>query len=403
MLSEIKNCRICKSSDLKNILDLGNQPPANSLHKKNEKIKKFPLKVIFCNKCETSQLSVSLSPKFLFSKYFWVTATSSTAKKHSQKFYKLTSRYIKKNSTVIEVASNDGTFLKPFLKRKHKVLGVDPAKNICKIANLDGIKTIPEFFSEKTSIKIKNKYKNVDLIFARNVIPHVKNIHSVVKGISNLANDESIVAIEFHYSKDILNELQYDSIYHEHLFYFTIKTISNLISKYNLYPFDVFSSPISGGSLVLIFSKKKLKKKILLKKKEQDEEKNNLNKITKWKIFAKKSKIHAQKFKLDILTSYKANGKLFGYGASARSSTLLNYCKLSNKHIDFIIDQNPLKQNLYTPGTNIPIQSIKDVSKNLVNKNMVLLAWNFKDEIVKIMKNINFKNKIILPIKKKWK
>ena len=403
MISEIKNCRICKSPDLKSILDLGNQPPANSLHKKNEKIKKFPLKVIFCRKCETSQLSVSLSPKFLFSKYFWVTATSSTAKKHSQKFYNLTSKYIKKNSTVIEVASNDGTFLKPFLKEKHKVLGIDPAKNICKIANLDGIKTIPEFFSEKTSIKIKKKYKNVDLIFARNVIPHVKNIHSVVKGISNLASDESIVAIEFHYSKDILNELQYDSIYHEHLFYFTIKTISNLFSKYSLYPFDVFSSPISGGSLVLIFSKKERKKKILLKKMEKYEEKNNLNKIIKWKIFAKKSKIHAQKFKSDILKSYKTNGKLFGYGASARSSTLLNYCKLSNKHIDFIIDQNPLKQNLYTPGTNIPIRSIKDSVKNLANKNMVLLAWNFKSEIVKIMKNIDFKNKIILPIQKKWK
>jgi hypothetical protein len=400
MISEIKHCRICKSNDLKNILNLGSQPPANSLHKKNEKIKKFPLKVVFCGKCKTSQLSVSLSPKFLFSKYFWVTATSSIAKKHSQKFYNLTSKYIKKNSTVIEIASNDGTFLKPFLKKKHKVLGIDPAKNICKIANLDGIKTIPEFFSEKASVKIKKKYKNIDLIFARNVIPHVKNIHSVVKGISNLASDKSIVAIEFHYSKDILNELQYDSIYHEHLFYFTIKTISNLFSKYNLYPFDVFSSPISGGSLVLIFSKKKNKKKKILKKMEKDEEKDNLNKIAKWKTFANKSKIHAQKFKSDILKSFKINGKLFGYGASARSSTLLNYCKLSNKHIDFIIDQNPLKQNLYTPGTNIPIRSIKDTFNNLVEKNMVLLAWNFKDEIIKIIKKTGFKNKIILPIKK---
>ena len=136
---------------------------------------------------------------------------------------------------------------------------------------------------------------------------------------------------------------------------------------------------------------------------EKNEAKNGLNKIIKWKMFAKKSKTHAQKFKSDILKSYKINGKLFGYGASARSSTLLNYCKLSNKQIDFIIDQNPLKQNLYTPGTNIPIRSMKDSIKNLANKNMVLLAWNFKDEIVKIMNNIAFKNKIILPINKKWK
>lgn len=401
MASEIKSCRICKSKNLKNILDFGKQPPANSLHKKNEKIKKFPLKLVFCKKCNTSQLSVSLSPKFLFSKYFWVTATSKTAKKHSQKFYNLTSKYLKKNSMVLEIASNDGTFLKPFLKNKHKVLGIDPAKNISKIANLSGIKTIPDFFSEKISLRIKKNNKNIDLIFARNVIPHVKNIHSVVKGISNLANEKSIVAIEFHYAKDILNELQYDSIYHEHLFYFTIKTISGLFERYNLYPFDVFKSPISGGSLVLIFSKKKKKEKKLLVKIKKDEKKNKFNSLQKWKIFSKNSKKHAQKFKSDVLNLYNINGKLFGYGASARSSTLLNYCKLNNKYIDFIIDKNNLKHNLYTPGTNIPIKSINNSIKDVYSKDMVLLAWNFKDEILQIMKKIKFKKKIILPIKKK--
>ena len=401
MASEIKNCRICKSKNLRSILDLGKQPPANSLHKKNEKIKEFPLKLVFCCRCSTSQLSISLSPKFLFNKYFWVTATSATAKKHSQKFYNLTSKYLKNNSTIVEIASNDGTFLKPFLKNKHKVLGIDPAKNIAKIANLEGIKTIPDFFSEKTSLKIKKKNNNIDLIFARNVIPHVKNIHSVVKGISNLASNKSIVAIEFHYAKDILNELQYDSIYHEHLFYFTIKTISNLFEKYNLYPFDVFKSPISGGSLVLIFSKKKRKEKKLLIKLKKDEEKKKLNTLKKWKIFSKKSKIHAKKFKFDILKSFKNNGKLFGYGASARSSTLLNYCKVSNKHIDFIIDKNTLKHNLFTPGTNIKIKSINNSIKNIYKKDMVLLAWNFKKEILNIMKKCKFKNKIILPINKK--
>lgn len=403
MISQIKNCRICKSSDLKDILNLGNQPPANSLHKKNEKIKKFPLKLIFCSKCKTAQLSVSLSPKFLFSKYLWVTATSSTANKHSQKFYDLTSKYLNKKSLIVEIASNDGTFLKPYLKKKHKVLGIDPAKNISRKANLEGIKTIPKFFSEKTSEEIKKKYKNIDLIFARNVIPHVKNIHSVAKGISNLANEKSIVAIEFHYAKDILNELQYDSIYHEHLFYFTIKTISNLFSKYNLFPFDVFTSPISGGSLVLIFSKKKLIKQNLLIKMIKNEKKNKLNSIKKWKQFSKKTKIHAKKFKKDILKSYKKDGKLFAYGASARSSTLLNFCKINHKYIDYIIDKNPLKHNLYTPGTNILIKDLTRSNKDLLKKNMVLLAWNFKDEILKVLKKKGFKNNIILPIKKIWK
>ena len=401
MINEIIKCRICNSKELKFILDLGKQPPANNLHKKKNKIKKFPLKLLFCIKCSTAQLSISLSPKSLFSKYFWVTATSATAKKHSIKFYNSTSKYLKKNSVIFEIASNDGTFLKPFLKKKHKVIGIDPAKNISKIANLEGIKTIPKFFSEKVSLNIKKKYKNIDLIFARNVIPHVKNIHSVIKGISNLSNNNTIVAIEFHYAKDILKELQYDSIYHEHLFYFTIKTISNLFKKYNLHPFDVFTSPISGGSLVLIFSKNKRKEKKLLLKLKKQEDKDKLNNINRWKIFSKNSKKHARRFRNDVLKSYNANGKLFAYGASARSSTLLNYCKLSKDQINFIIDKNPMKQNLYTPGTDIPIRSIKNSIKDIFNKNMVLLAWNFRQEVIKTMRKLGYKKRIILPIKKK--
>ena len=132
-----------------------------------------------------------------------------------------------------------------------------------------------------------------------------------------------------------------------------------------------------------------------------DEKKNKLNNVKIWKIFSKKVKSHAKKLKKEILNSYKLNGKLFGYGASARSSTLLNYCKLSNKQFSFIIDQNKLKQGLYTPGTNIVIRSIKSSSRDIFNKNMLLLAWNFKDEILKKIKNIGFKGKIILPIKKR--
>ena len=133
----------------------------------------------------------------------------------------------------------------------------------------------------------------------------------------------------------------------------------------------------------------------------RNEKKNKLNNIKIWKIFSNKVKSHAQKLKKDILTSFKFKGKLFGYGASARSSTLLNYCKLSNKQISFIIDQNPLKHGLYTPGTDIIIKSIKGSVGNINEKHMILLAWNFKDEILKKMKKIGFKNKIILPIKKK--
>jgi hypothetical protein len=396
---KISSCRLCDSNSLVKIIDLKDQPPANSLHKKKEKIKKFPLIVLFCKKCSTSQLSVSLDPKYLFKKYFWVTATSSTAKKHSLFFFKKMSQYLKKSSNIVEVASNDGTFLDPFKKNGHTVLGIDPASNIAKMANSKGIKTIAKFFNYELSKSIKKKFKDNKIIFARNVIPHVTNIHSVVKGISNLANKKSIVAIEFHYSKDILLDLQYDSIYHEHIFYFTIKTISTLFKKHNLHPFDVFKSPISGGSLVLLFSKEKIEKSNLLKKMEFDEKKLKINSLKKWEIFGKKSLLHANKFKNEVIKNLSNNNKIFGYGASARSSTLLNFCDLNDSKIDFIIDQNSLKQNLYTPGTNIPIYSFQKVEKKIKNMKMVLLAWNFKNEIVKYMKSKKFKNKIIIPLK----
>lgn len=401
MLNQIKKCRVCFSPKLVDILDLGYQPPANNLHKNEKKQKKFPLKLIICKKCKLAQLSISLSPKKLFNNYFWVTGTSNAAKEHAKIFYDHTSKFIKKNNTILEIASNDGTFLKPFLIKKYNVVGVDPAKNISKLANKMGVKTIPHFFSNNLAKSIKKKYKNFSLIFARNVIPHVKNINSVVKGVSKLSDKDTVVAIEFHYAKFILKELQYDSIYHEHLFYFTIKTISQLFKKYNLYPFDVILSPISGGSLVLLFSKKKLKKTKELKNYVRQENAAKLNQIATWKKFSIKSKLHSNKFKNDIIKAFQKRGKLFGYGASARSSTLLNFCNLNQNYFEFIIDKNPLKHSFYTPGTNIKIVSIKDVKNKIKDKHMVLLAWNFKKEVVKFMNKNNFKNKIILPIKKK--
>lgn len=400
MNNDIKKCRLCNSKSLVKIIDLKDQPPANSLHKKNEKIRKFPLILLFCKKCSTSQLSISLDPKYLFKKYFWVTSTSSAAKKHSSFFYKKISKYLKKKSNIIEIASNDGTFLEPFIKNGHSVLGIDPATNIAKVANSRGIKTIAEFFNYNLSNRLKKKYKDNSVIFARNVIPHVKNIDSVVSGIANLANKKTKVAIEFHYSKNILLDLQYDSIYHEHIFYFTIKTISILFKKYGLNPFDVFKSPISGGALVLLFSKEKIKKSTSLKKMEFDEKRLKINLLEKWKTFGKQSLLHADKFKHDIIKNLSNNNKIFGYGASARSSTLLNFCDLDNEKIDFIIDQNPLKHNLYTPGTNIPIYSFKKAKNKIKNMKMVLLAWNFKKEVINYMKSNKFKNKIIIPLKK---
>ena len=395
---KIYSCHICKNK-LSIILDLNKQPPANSIFKK-KKPKSFPLILSFCKTCCLLQLTEYPSKKYLFKKYFWVTGTSKGANNFSKTFYKKLSKFLKAGSNIFEIASNDGTFLKEFKKNKHNILGIDPAKNISKIANSKGIKTIPDFFNYKKSIEIKKKFQP-DLIFARNVIPHVSNLKSVARGISNLCNDNTKVAIEFHYAGNIYKELQYDSIYHEHIFYFTIKSLSKIFNEFGLYPRDLFVSPISGGAIVLIFSKTQKIESSILKKFIKYEKKIKLNNVNTWKKFSKKVKIHKANFKKLIFEKFKAKGKMFAYGASARSSTLLNYTKIDNRYIDFIIDQNKLKEGYNTPGSNIKILTFKKVSSIIKNyQSMILLAWNFKDEITKFLLKKKFKGEILIPFKK---
>ena len=397
----ITSCRICNSNEIEQFLDMGPQPPANSLRAhKDADIPLIPLRLLFCPKCKVVQLGESVDPEYLFSKYVWVTGTSKGAKHHSKFFFQeLSKRNKKVNSKVLEIASNDGTFLKQFKDAGDKILGVDPAKNIAQIANDNGIPTISEFFSESFAQKLKIEKEGFDVIFARNVLPHVKNIHSVISGISLLLETKGVGAIEFHDASLILEELHYDSIYHEHLFYFSLKTLSHILSMYDLEVFDLVKSPISGGSWVIYFSKEKRVKTDFLINRVLEEEKNGVNTIEKWKDFAQKTRLHAK----DLVSKLKNfNGKLIGYGASARSSTLLNFCKINKDDISYIIDNNVLKQNLITPGSDINIVSKKQLFDDKNNVNLiVLLAWNFKSEIIEEIKSSGYKGKIIIPLPNK--
>ena len=229
-------------------------------------------------------------------------------------------------------------------------------------------------------------------------MPHVKEIHSIVEGLAKLTADNSIVVIEFHYARVIIDELHYDSIYHEHLFLFSLKSISSLFEMYELYPFDLFKSPISGGSLVLFFSNKKQQPSKALNAATKMEIDAKLNDFATWVEFGEKSISHAKELKA-IVTEYSKNEKLAAYGASARSSTMLNFANINSNDIEFVIDQNPLKANLLTPGTNIPIYPLKDVKDRLLKKPaLLLLAWNFEEEIVNDLRAIGFEGDIIVPL-----
>ena len=396
---EEKKCRICHSENIHLIIDFGCQPPANSLRDDLSKdLPAVPLELVRCTDCKTVQLNATIDPKFLFSEYVWVTGTSIAANEYSQIYCnEVLKRSLAKRPFVVEIASNDGTFLKRFKQEGCKVLGVDPAKNIAALANANDIETLAEFFDEELAKQVLEKNGEADIVMARNVLPHVKEIHSIIKGINHLVSPEGIVAIEFHYSKKILSELHYDSVYHEHLFYFSLQTISELFAGYGLYSFDAFDSPISGGSLVVFFSKDEKTKSEKLKAVMELEEFEGLNSEDSWDIFAHNVVRHAKD--LRALVDQHLGGKgLIAYGASARSSTLLNYLKLTSAEIDYIIDKNPLKQNKFSPGANIPIVSYEVGMSKSQGKSLLLLAWNFHDEIVKELRQTGFKGDIIIPL-----
>lgn len=397
---EIKKCRLCDTGEITRVINLGDQPLANNLKSnKNEQDDEYPLVLCKCSKCHTLQLSVTVKPEILFSNYVWVTGTSKVANEHSERFFLEAKKYLNnKKDLVIEIASNDGTFLKPFYKNGFKVLGVDPAKNIAKIANQSGIKTLPDFFSSSKAEEIVQEYGTASLIFARNVIPHVPQAKDIIKGIALCLKNGGIGIIEFHRADIILKELHYDSIYHEHYFYYSIKSLSNLLSQFDLYPFDVINSPISGGSYVIYFSNLKRGKTISLKNAESLEEELGIEKIESWNIFASKVKKHSYELK-NILETMKNNGKtIVAYGASARSSTLLNYCRISTDIVDLIIDQSEMKHGSFTAGTKIKITSPSQGMKKNPDA-ILLLAWNFKDEIIDQLKSRwNWSGDVIIPL-----
>lgn len=401
-MPKINSCRVCKNKELKPFFDLGCQPLANSLLKDLDKKEKFyPLSLVWCPKCSLVQLSYTVSPKKLFSEYVWVTGTSKTARDFSETFYKELSVRSLKKGYVLEIASNDGTFLHPFIRGGYEVLGIDPARNIVEMAGKKGIPTKCLFFGAKSAERLVKEKGLAQIVFARNVLPHIASVRDFVKGLEICLAKEGTLAIEMHYAKKILEQLHYDSIYHEHLCYFTLKSLEKLLNDFNLYVFDIIESPISGGSIIVYAKKNRTKEKPVVQLYRNREKADRVNIFQSWKNFAKRADSHRQEL-INILSNIsEKNENIVGYGASARSSTLLNFCGIDSKYLPLIADQNPLKHNLFTAGTHIAIKDPKEVLSEKP-KYILILAWNFAKEITKILTDkFNYQGKVIIPLPEK--
>ena len=396
----IDRCRICGNAAIETVLDLGKQPLANSLRADAaEVLPVFPLVICRCVECGTVQLTETVSPELLFKRYVWVTGTSDGARSYSGLFCEqLVSRCRPGRLFVLEIASNDGTFLKRFAERGDRVLGVDPAQNIAAMAEQSGIPTIAEFFDVEVAARIVARDGQADAVFARNVIPHVANTNGVVGGLAQCLREDGTGAIEFHRADVILNELHYDSIYHEHLYYHSLHSMQHLLSRFGLIPFDVMTSPISGGSLVVYFSKSARPRSAALETMLADERRLAIAGAEPWRTFAARCERHRDGLRALVDAAVAQGKRIIGYGASARSSTLLNYCGIDQRHLRAIADRNPLKHGLYSPGAEIPIVPPERAFAERPDM-VLLLAWNFSDEILnQIRAEHGWRGDVIMPL-----
>mgnify|MGYP001568323675 CR=1 FL=1 len=392
-------CRGCGSSKLHDALYLGDQPLANSLKAGplDEELK-VPLTLSFCSKSGLAQLKETVRKEILFSHYVWVSGTAAATQAYAKLFVRrvLKTCPIKPEDLLVEIASNDGTFLKAFMGAGlRNVLGVDPASNLAEIANRAGARTLNRFWDKAVAGEIRAASGKARLLIARNVIPHVSELSEVLGGVELALDKEGVGIFEFHYAGDILKGLQYDSIYHEHLCYFSLHSMSKLLEGYGLFPFHVESSPISGGGVVLYFSKRRRPPSKEFLRLKKDEDASEVNTLQAWTEFARKSREHKKK-SLALLSSISGK-RVLGFGCSARSSTYLNFCGIGADRLGAIIDSNPLKQGRYAPGSSIPIVSLKE---GLVLKPdfIFILAWNFKDEVVEQCRSAGFRGRFLVAL-----
>ena len=388
-VKKISSCHFCESKRLVKVLDLGKTPPANSFLRKRGLRKKelfFPLQVYFCKKCGLVQLGHIVSPEILFKHYLYVSSTSPVFIKHFEDYAKSVFKRFRlgKKSLVIDIGSNDGILLKPFKAFGTQILGVDPAENIAKAATKEGLPTLPKFFNTEVASEIVGKYGIAQVITANNVFAHIRDLGEIVEGVKILLDKKGVFIFEVAYLGDFLEKNLFDTVYHEHLYYHSVAPLVSFFKSHQMRVFDVEKVPTHGGSIRVYVKKNTGKYAVKNSVKEiiKDEIKNGLNKEKTFKNFAKKIKANKEDLTKLLKNLKEAGKKVVGYGAPAKGNTLLNYFGLDSKTLDYIVDDSPLKQGLFTPGTHIPVVPSEKLNRFPRPDYVLILAWNFAEPIM---------------------
>ena len=382
-------CRICGSRKLSAVLDLGVTPLANRFLRSDQLAQPeptFPLDVFVCADCSLVQLLEVVDPELLFRDYIYVSGTSDTMRAHFASFAEaLIGRFrFRPNDLVVEIASNDGTFLGNFAERGLRLLGIEPARNIAEIARRRGIDSVTEFFSEDVAGRVREEHGPAACVLATNVFAHLDDMNGFVRGLDRLLEPGGIFVFENSYVRDMIDQLEFDSVYHEHLSYFSVTALSTLFSRHGMEVFDVQHHPVHGGSL-RVFVKRQGADHPLTDapaRFRSEERRAGLCELAAYRTFA--DRVYQLRASLvAMLKRLRAEGKqVVAYGSSAKGNTLLNFMGIGSDLVSYLVDKSPLKQGMFSPGMHLPVLPVERLIEDRPDYALVL-AWNFTDEIVR--------------------
>jgi len=386
-------CRFCHGTNLVKVLDFGNVPLAGGfLNEKdfsNEKY--YPLDLNFCQDCYLVQVSNIVSAEVLFQEnYFFFSSAISTLVEHFEMFaQEIYARFLKGLSqpSVLEIGCNDGVLLKPLSDLGVRAIGVDPAGNVVKLIDSKKITVINDFFTEKLAGQIREKCGMLDAVLSSYSFAHIDDMVDIMKGIKILLKDSGIFIFEIYYLGTLIDEMQYDMIYHEHMSYYSLKTLMLFLKRFDMEIFDVRYIPGVRSGSVRFYARNIGKRSDQITSAVTDmvqyEEDKEFDKIEIYSEYAEK--VNATKDQLlDLLNRLKNKGKtIIGYGASGRGTTIMNYCGIDGKYLNYIVDDAQAKQGFFTPGTHVPIKSWDFTLESQFPDYILLFAWAFTDEVIK--------------------
>ena len=403
MKGNISGCRSCGSENIEVFLDLGSMPLADRMlmpAQLDEAEPYFPLEVAFCHDCALVQITETVDPEVLFdADYPYFSSFSDYLLKHSRKnaLELIDARSLSGDSLVVEIASNDGYLLRNFVEKEIPVLGIDPANGPVEAARASGVNTMHAFFGLDLAKKLSAEGKRADVIIANNVLAHVADTNGLVGGMATLLKDDGVVVIECPYVRQLIDHNEFDTIYHEHLCYFSLTALDTLFRRHGLYINDVRELSIHGGSLRIYAERHENRQPAFIELLES-EKAVGLDRFDYYRDFADRVRKTCDDLKT-LVDDLKAKGhRLAGYGAAAKGTTLINFAKIGPETLEFIVDRNHHKHGRYMPGQHIPITA-PDALMESQPDYVLLLPWNFADEILEQQQEFRSQGgKFIIPI-----